>query len=117
MNLPIPLCILEFDGSITWYNSKFNAMIGEDDLLGVNIDDLIKNLNLRKVLNENKDMYIVTTSKSAMALHKLNLPYVFIATLSEKIPIEVKSSASRIIYSTNNYEINQFSIKLKNLFL
>ena len=57
MNLPIPLCILEFDGSITWYNSKFNTMIGEDDLLGVNIDDLIKNLNLRKVLNENKEMY------------------------------------------------------------
>ena len=26
-------------------------------LLGVNIDDLIKNLNLRKVLNENKEMY------------------------------------------------------------
>lgn len=57
MNLPIPLCILEFDGSITWYNGKFNTMIGEDDLLGVNIDDLIKNLNLRKVLNENKEMY------------------------------------------------------------
>ena len=54
MNLPIPLCILEFDGSITWYNGKFNTMIGEDDLLGVNIDNLIKNLNLRKVLNENK---------------------------------------------------------------
>ena len=31
---------LEFDGSITWYNGKFNTMIGEDDLLGVNIDDL-----------------------------------------------------------------------------
>lgn len=57
MNLPIPLCILEFDGSITWYNGKFNTMIGEDDLLGVNIDNLIKNLNLRKVLNENKEMY------------------------------------------------------------
>ena len=42
MNLPIPLCILEFDGRITWYNGKFNTMIGEDDLLGVNIDDLIK---------------------------------------------------------------------------
>ena len=28
MNLPIPLCILEFDGSITWYNGKFNTMIG-----------------------------------------------------------------------------------------
>ena len=57
MNLPIPLCILEFDGRITWYNSKFNTMVGENDLLGVNIDNLIKNLNLRKVLNENKEMY------------------------------------------------------------
>ena len=57
MNLPIPLCILEFDGKITWYNRKFNTMIGQDDLLGVNIDNLIKNLNLRKVLNENKEMY------------------------------------------------------------
>ena len=63
MNLPIPLCILEFDGSITWYNGKFNTMIGEDDLLGVNIDDLIKNLNLRKVLNENKEMYTDVTYK------------------------------------------------------
>ena len=25
MNLPIPLCILEFDGSISWYNDKFNT--------------------------------------------------------------------------------------------
>ena len=57
MNLPIPLCILEFDGSITWYNNKFNTMVDEDDLLGLNIDELIKNLNLRKVLNENKEMY------------------------------------------------------------
>lgn len=57
MNLPIPLCILEFDGKLSWYNSKFNEMVGTTDLLGINIDDIIKNLNLRKVLNENKEMY------------------------------------------------------------
>ena len=32
-------------------------MIDEEDLLGINIDNLIKNINLRKVLNENKEMY------------------------------------------------------------
>ena len=57
MNLPIPLCILEFDGKISWYNGKFNEMVDSSDLLGVNIDDIVKNLNLRKVLNENKEMY------------------------------------------------------------
>ncbi len=57
MNLPIPLCILEFDGSITWYNSKFHDMVEKNDLLGVNIDNIVTNLNLRKVLNESKEMY------------------------------------------------------------
>ena len=57
MNLPIPLCILEFDGNISWYNNKFYEMTGSSDLIGENIDNIIKNLNLRKVLNENKEMY------------------------------------------------------------
>ncbi|MGL6105663.1 DHH family phosphoesterase [Romboutsia sp.] len=57
MNLPIPLCILGFDGRISWYNNKFNDMVDTPDLLGINIDDIVKNLNLRKVLNENKEMY------------------------------------------------------------
>lgn len=57
MNLPIPLCILEFDGSLSWYNDKFDQMTDTKDLLGMNIDDIVKNLNLRKVLNENKEMY------------------------------------------------------------
>ncbi|MGL5330032.1 MAG: DHH family phosphoesterase [Peptostreptococcaceae bacterium] len=63
MNLPIPLCILEFDGSISWYNNKFYSMTESADLLGVNIDNIIKNLNLRKVLNENKELYTEVTYK------------------------------------------------------
>ncbi|MBH7668784.1 DHH family phosphoesterase [Clostridioides difficile] len=57
INFPIPLCILEFDGNISWYNGKFYDMIGQKDLLDKNIEDIVKNLNLRKVLNENKEMY------------------------------------------------------------
>lgn len=63
MNLPIPLCILEFDGRISWYNNKFYKMTDSSDLLGVNIDSIIKNLNLRKVLNENKELYTEVTYK------------------------------------------------------
>ncbi|RDY23450.1 phosphoesterase [Romboutsia maritimum] len=57
MNLPIPLCILEFDGRISWYNDKFYEMTASAELLGINIDKVVENLNLRKVLNENKEMY------------------------------------------------------------
>ena len=63
MNLPIPLCILEFDGTISWYNSKFYNMTESSDLLGINIDKIIKNINLRKVLNENKELYTEVTYK------------------------------------------------------
>jgi len=63
MNLPIPLCILEFDGKISWHNGKFYEMVDKPDLLGLNIDEIIKNLNLRKVLNENKEMYTEITYK------------------------------------------------------
>ena len=63
MNLPIPLCIIEFDGNISWYNKKFYDMTQSPDLLGENIDNIIKNINLRKVLNENKEMYTDVTYK------------------------------------------------------
>ncbi|WGX76273.1 hypothetical protein QJS64_02710 [Paraclostridium bifermentans] len=55
--MPIPLCILEFDGSVTWYNAKFHEMTEKEDTLGMNIETLVKNINLRKVLNENKELY------------------------------------------------------------
>ncbi|MCC3864737.1 DHH family phosphoesterase [Terrisporobacter petrolearius] len=63
MNLPIPLCILEFDGNISWYNKKFYDITQSPDLLGENIDNIVKNLNLRKVLNENKEMYTEVSYK------------------------------------------------------
>lgn len=63
MNLPIPLCILEFDGNISWYNKKFYDMTQSPDLLGENIDNIVKNINLRKVLNENKEMYTEVSYK------------------------------------------------------
>lgn len=57
LNLPIPLCILEFDGHISWFNKKFYEMMGKEELLNQNIEEIIEDLSLRKVLNENKEMY------------------------------------------------------------
>lgn len=57
MNSPNPFCVIEFDGTISIYNEKFYNLIDDGDLVGKNIDNLIENLNLRKVLNETNQMY------------------------------------------------------------
>ncbi len=32
-NMPFPLVILEADGTISWYNTRFSTMIDEEDIL------------------------------------------------------------------------------------
>ncbi len=60
LNLPIPLTIIEFDGTITWYNSRFLDMVDCNDLLEKNIRDVIHNLELGDILqNENELSEIV----------------------------------------------------------
>ena len=57
MNSPTPICVIEFDGSISIYNEKFYNLVNKEDLVGKNIETIIENLNLRKVLNESNQMY------------------------------------------------------------
>lgn len=57
LNLPTPLCILEFDGTISWYNNRFSKIMEKKDLLEINIEQLVPDLNLRKVLNEQGELY------------------------------------------------------------
>jgi c-di-AMP phosphodiesterase-like protein len=57
LRLPIPLCILEFDESISWYNKKFYNMVNKDNILHKNIKEIMPDLSLRKKLNETKELY------------------------------------------------------------
>lgn len=60
LNLPIPLTILEFDGTITWYNPKFLDVVERKDLLEKNIQDIIPSLTLRNILqNEDQSLKII----------------------------------------------------------
>ncbi len=59
--------------------------------------------------NENKQMYIVVSIKSAMVLHKLGLPYVLFTQFTEEVPNKIKSSASRIVWSANHNDKTQFN--------
>lgn len=57
LNLPIPLCILEMNGTISWANKMFDQMVRLDEdstSIGSNIEDFVGEITLRKVLDESK---------------------------------------------------------------
>ncbi|MEW9121394.1 MAG: DHH family phosphoesterase [Thermotaleaceae bacterium] len=61
LNLPIPLVIVEFDGSIIWYNSRFSEITDSQDLLEKNVEDFIQGIQLDNILKDKKDMVIEVT--------------------------------------------------------
>lgn len=64
LNLPIPLTIVEFDGTIIWYNPKFLDVVDHKDLLNRNIQDVIDNFDLKNILqNENETPETIEINK------------------------------------------------------
>ncbi|HHV38263.1 MAG TPA: phosphoesterase [Tepidimicrobium sp.] len=53
-NMPFPLVMLEMDGTINWYNTRFLEMIDEEDILNMEIEELIPGLNIDKILKDQK---------------------------------------------------------------
>jgi len=51
-NMPIPLTMVEVDGAISWYNTKFLDMMEEKDILNKKIEDLIPSFNIDEILKE-----------------------------------------------------------------
>ena len=49
-NMPFSLVMLEADGTISWYNTRFLDMIDEEDILNKKIDELIPKLNIEYIL-------------------------------------------------------------------
>jgi cyclic-di-AMP phosphodiesterase len=54
LNLPIPLTLVDFDGRITWYNSKFSEIIDERELIGSELEGVVPSLDLDEILNKNE---------------------------------------------------------------
>ena len=55
-NNPLPICILELDGTIFWSNNAFDEMVSSDEESSIskNIEDFIEDFTIRKVLDEKK---------------------------------------------------------------
>jgi len=49
INMPMPLTVIEFDGTITWYNSRFVDVVENRDILNKRIDTLIPTIRLHEI--------------------------------------------------------------------
>lgn len=63
LNLPIPLAMIEVDGTINWYNPKFSEIIEKEDILEKNISEIIPNFNVDDIIEKDKEMFIEATLK------------------------------------------------------
>ncbi|MBU3110509.1 DHH family phosphoesterase [Clostridium lacusfryxellense] len=57
VKLPFPLIIIGYLGNILWYNQSVTTMLEGEDLLNKNIRDIIKELNLKQVLEGKKNIF------------------------------------------------------------
>ena len=57
-NMPFPLAMLNSDYTISWYNTRFYDMIGQEDILNKKIDELLPNMSLEKLSKDNQKGYI-----------------------------------------------------------
>lgn len=95
LNLPMPLTIVEIDGTITWYNPKFLELVQINDLLERNIEEIIEDFDLRKVIRQKNEEIIVINDRCFKVLHNII-----------KLPKEHSSSFIIMLYwlETTDYE-------------
>lgn len=55
MNSPFPLVLIDESGKILWYNLNIFMVVQDEDILGKDIGDIIKKLNMRKIINKKMD--------------------------------------------------------------
>lgn len=63
LNLPIPLTIVEFDGTITWYNPKFLEVTDSKDLLEKDIQDVVPGFYLKNLLQSENELPTIINIK------------------------------------------------------
>ncbi len=56
LNFPLPLVVVELNGTIVWYNSLSRSVFGDSKLFDRNIDTLIEGFRPQELANENESI-------------------------------------------------------------
>src|SRR5690606_26089119 len=62
ISIPMPLVVLEADGSITWYNPRFSEIMESKKMFDKNITEYVPELKLNNILSD-------TTTNSKLIQH------------------------------------------------
>lgn len=62
IRLPLPLVVIDEEGNINWYNTKFADMVKAENILGTNIKKYINDLDISLIMQDKKDMEIEATN-------------------------------------------------------
>jgi c-di-AMP phosphodiesterase-like protein len=64
LKLPFPLIIVGEKGRVMWYNQNASTMLEEEDILGKDIGEVVKDFNKKKVLSEKVNQFNRVNIKS-----------------------------------------------------
>lgn len=56
LNMPIPLTMVEIDGTIKWYNRKFLEVVGKQGILEKDIQDIVPGFDLQGILKKDTEV-------------------------------------------------------------
>lgn len=59
LNLPFPLTLIDFDGNIKWYNSKFTDMVDKENIIDENIENIVTEINIDDFIYNNEEEIVV----------------------------------------------------------
>lgn len=52
LNVPIPLCLVDFDGNLTWYNSRFSELMELREALDQNLTGMVPGIDLERLIED-----------------------------------------------------------------
>jgi cyclic-di-AMP phosphodiesterase len=112
IKLPFPLMIASDNGEVVWYNQNASAMFEGEDILGRNIGDVVKEFNIKQVLNEKRsefrsinlnnnyyDIYtsIVNTSENKSKEDNIVLLYFYEVTEQVRLQKSIDDNKSSVM--------------------
>ncbi|GMG98025.1 DHH family phosphoesterase [Tepidimicrobium xylanilyticum] len=63
-NMPFPLVLLDMDGTISWYNTRFKDLFESEDILNKRIDELLPQLKLEDIIKDQDKRPLEITHKN-----------------------------------------------------
>lgn len=52
LNVPIPLCLVDFDGNLSWHNSRFAELMEFRDALDLNLTEMVPGIDLARLIED-----------------------------------------------------------------